>query len=448
MRDLLIALIIFGSIPYVFMRPYIGMYLWSWLSYMNPHRLTYGFAFSFPFNQLVALVTLASFFFSKEPKRFPWSWPSVIWLVFVLWTCITTMVAIDSEHSQVEWSRFMKIQLMILFTYLLVNTKVKIEGLVWVISLSIGFYGFKGGIFTILSGGKYLVWGPPNSFLTGNNEIAFAMVVVLPLLYYLFSASKNKYAKWGVLSVLLLSVAAILGSYSRGAFLAMSAMGFMLLLKSDKKIPVLIMTVIAGIAVLSFMPAKYMERMNTIKTYQQDGSAMGRINAWGFAINLANDRPITGGGFTTFREELFPRYAPNPDNFHDAHSIYFEVLGEQGYVGLVLFLLMGAVTFFYSDGTVRKAKARSDLKWARDLAAMLQVGIVGYAVGGAFLGLAYWDMPYHLVALSVLVRKAVEEELTKEAPSAEPAVGEKTEQRMPVRNPFGYSKTTVNHGRK
>jgi len=72
------------------------------------------------------------------------------------------------------------------------------------------------------------------------------------------------------------------------------------------------------------MPDAWMQRMGTIKTYEQDGSAMGRINAWHFAFNLALDRPIVGGGFETFQPDLFLKYAPEPENYHDSHSIYFE----------------------------------------------------------------------------------------------------------------------------
>ncbi len=81
--------------------------------------------------------------------------------------------------------------------------------------------------------------------------------------------------------------------------------------------------------------------MWTIRDYQEDSSSMGRINAWHFAANLAADRPVVGGGFQVFTPELFQKYAPNPTDFHDAHSIYFESLAEQGYVGLALFVLIG-----------------------------------------------------------------------------------------------------------
>jgi probable O-glycosylation ligase (exosortase A-associated) len=138
---------------------------------------------------------------------------------------------------------------------------------------------------------------------------------------------------------------------------------------------------------------------------------MGRINAWRFAFNLASDHPIVGGGFQTFTPELFLVYAPNPTKFHDAHSIFFEVLAEQGYVGLLLFLIMGLLTVLMAGRTIRLARGREDLQWASLLAGMLQVSLVGYVVGGTFLGLAYFDLPYSLLALVVATHGVVVREL-------------------------------------
>ncbi|MCK5481680.1 MAG: putative O-glycosylation ligase, exosortase A system-associated, partial [Gammaproteobacteria bacterium] len=73
MRDIVLTIIFFGLLPLVFSRPYVGIYLWTWLGLMNPHRLTYGFAFDFPFAQIVAITTLISMFASKEPKQIPWT---------------------------------------------------------------------------------------------------------------------------------------------------------------------------------------------------------------------------------------------------------------------------------------------------------------------------------------------------------------------------------------
>ena len=130
-----------------------------------------------------------------------------------------------------------------------------------------------------------------------------------------------------------------------------------------------------------------------------------------FAINVAKDRPLVGGGFGAFKKETFYKYAPEPEDVHDAHSIYFEVLGEHGFVGLILFLIFWAMVLKTGNWTIKHTRDRPDLNWANNLTAMSQAGLVGYAVGGAFLGLAYYDLPYHLMAIIVITRSIVEKEL-------------------------------------
>ncbi len=409
MRDILVTLVVFGLLPVVLMRPYVGVYLWSWLGYMNPHRLGWGFAYNFPFVQVAAIVTLLSMFFSKEPKSLPNSPLVVVWGLFALWMCLATAVAIDPGHSVTELTRTLKIQLMILVTFLLINDKEKLHNLVWVVAISIGFFGIKGGFFTVATGGNFRVWGPPGSFIQGNNELALALIIVLPLFRYLQLSSQNKWVRRGLVVAMMLCAASILASYSRGAFLAGGAMVVMLWLKSRHRLA----TGVVGVAVLAtflaFLPDKWFERMSTIENFEEDASAMGRINAWQFAFNLALARPLTGGGFDTFTPELFWKYAPNPAAFHDAHSIYFEVLAEQGFVGLGLFLIMWFYTYRIAGKIARQCRSREDMIWARDLAAMLQVSIVGYGVGGAFLGLAYFDLPYHIMAMVAILHHLVKE---------------------------------------
>lgn len=414
MRDLVVTMLVLGSLPFILMRPWIGILVWSWLGYMNPHRLTFGFAFNFPFSMLVATVTLVAVVFSSEKRRFPITPLTVVWLVFIFWMNLTTVLALNPEGAWAEWDRAMKIQLFALLTVYLINNPERVKALVWVIALSLGFFGGKGGLFSIASGGQYLVFGPPGSFFAENNTLALALIMTLPLVYYLQQHASRRWMRWGLTALIGLMMLSILTSHSRGALLAGSAMLAFLILKSRHKVRFALAALIAVPLMLSFMPEKWFDRMSTISTYDEDASAMGRINAWYFAYNLALDRPIVGGGFLVFTPELFLDYAPDPDDFHDAHSIYFEVLGEHGFVGLGLFGLLGWLTFRSGSWIIRAAKERPDLVWARDLAAMIQVSLVGYAVGGAFLGLAYFDLYYHFIGIIVILRQIVQTRLAEE----------------------------------
>jgi probable O-glycosylation ligase (exosortase A-associated) len=257
----------------------------------------------------------------------------------------------------------------------------------------------------------YQVRGPLNTFIGGNNEIGLALIMTIPLLRYLQLNSNQKWLKLGLVGAMVLSGIAAIGSQSRGALVGALAMGLFLWLKSRNKLSTGFMLATASLMVALVMPQHWYDRMSTIETYEEDASAQGRINAWHFAFHVATDRPLTGGGFETFTPDLFQKYAPDPDDVHDAHSIYFEVLGEHGFIGLGLFLLLAVFAWRSAAWTIRRARRDPGRKWAADLAAMVQVSLVGYAAGGAFLGLAYFDLYYHLVAIIVLTRRILVREV-------------------------------------
>jgi probable O-glycosylation ligase (exosortase A-associated) len=178
-------------------------------------------------------------------------------------------------------------------------------------------------------------------------------------------------------------------------------MGAFLWLKSPNKVQIGVLIGFSVLVLVPIMPEAWVERMQTIRTYDEDASAMGRFNAWGMAINLASAR-IFGGGFDTFQRAQFAQYAPDPAYQADAHSIYFEVLGEHGFVGLGLFLALGLSTWMASARIRRATETVPDLSWMATLARMVQVSLVAYATTGAFLGMAYFDYAYNLVLILVV----------------------------------------------
>lgn len=403
MRDIAIFVIVFGSLPFILRRPWLGILMLSWLGYMNPHRQAWGLAYDFPFSFVAAIATLLGFLFTRN-KEMLWTRETMVQIVFLAWMFFTTLFAFFPDDAWQNWDKVWKVHLIIFLTIMLIKDRQQLTWLIWVIVGSIGYYGIKGGIFTIATGGGYRVYGPAGSFFGDNNEMALVLTMLLPLLYYLRLQSQQPWVKRGLVLAMLLFAVAAIGSQSRGGLLAMVAMGFMLWLKSRKKLVTFVYAVIAVATIAALMPATWYERMSTIKTYEQDASAMGRINAWHTAFNVAKDR-LTGGGFQMFRGVIFQKYAPDPLAVHDSHSIYFEVLGEHGFIGLALFLALGVLTWIRARKVIARCKNSPQHKWAADLAAMIQVSMVGYAVGGAFLGLAYFDLPYHLMAMVLLAAK-------------------------------------------
>ena len=410
MRDLVLALFLFGSIPFILWRPAVGVFLWVWVSVMNPHRLTWDYAYDYQFAQVIAVATLVGLLFSREPKRPPVTPVTVVLFMMVLWMNVTTFFAIDTAGSLPMWERVMKIQFMVFVALYLLHSKQHVQVLIWVVAGSVAFFGIKGGLFTLREGGEYRVWGPAGSFIEENNALALALVMTIPLLQYLQLQATNRWVRWGLVGSMVLCGFSALGSHSRGALLAITAMLTVFWLKGHNKLVTGLVLVLLVPVAIGFMPENWEDRMRSIQNYEQDGSAMGRINAWGMAWNLASDR-LLGGGFEIYNLGVFGRYAPDPTHFQGAHSIYFQMLGEHGFIGLGLFLLLWFLVWRDASWIARQARSRNELRWASDLARMIQVSLVGYAVGGAFLNLAYYDVPYYLLIALVLTRRLVEKEI-------------------------------------
>jgi putative inorganic carbon (HCO3(-)) transporter len=403
MRDILLLAVFVGLLPFAVRRTWIAVLLWTWVSIMNPHKLAWGFAIDMPFAAAAAIAAFVSLPYNRDRLHFPWDKSVIALLLFIVWTAITTAFAFFPGPALDQLIKVVKIQAMTLVALAAIRERKHIELFVWVNALSIGFYGFKGGIFTITSGGASRVWGPGGGFIEGNNEIGLALIMVIPLLNYLRLVTRQRLLRWLLMVVMLLSAVAALGTQSRGAFLAIAAMIFVLWLRSSRKFYSATFIVSVSLALLAFMPDTWTDRMRTIQTYEEDSSAMGRLNAWQMAVNLANDR-LTGGGFVVDEASVFARYAPIPADLHAAHSIYFQVLGEHGWVGLGLFVAIGLYAFAAAGRVRRQALEQPEADWLHHLAGMIQVSMVGYAVGGAFLSLAYFDLPYNMLVVVVACR--------------------------------------------
>lgn len=418
MRDILVSIIVFGLLPLVFKRPYIGVLMWVWISVMNPHTQGWGFATTFPFAALIGGVTLVSLVFTKHSKNLPFTSVTWFFIAFVMWMNVTTMFALYPEESFEQWVKVIKIMLMTFVTMMLIKTRRHIHLLIGVIVLSLGYYGVKGGVFTVATGGEDKVWGPEGTFIGGNNEIALALIMTIPLMHYLQMTSSKMWVRHSLTVAMILCALAALGTYSRGALLAIAAMGGFLWLKSQHKFRIALFVFVMALPALAFMPEQWGERMDTINTYEEDLSVKGRFNAWWMAYNLAKERPLVGGGFEVSMPELFLLYAPDPEDLHAAHSVYFQVLGEHGFVGLGLYLLLALSTWRTGSWIIRNIGKQEEYRWAYNLATMVQVSLIGFAVGGAFLSLLYFDVPYYLMAAMVATRVLVEKELKGKAAAA------------------------------
>ncbi len=416
MRDIVITIVILGLLTLVPKRPWVGVLMWVWVSVMTPQRFAFGFAYSLPFAALIAAVTLLSMVKSKDQVDFPINTITILFIVFPLWMCVTSVFALESNRVYDRWKTVMKIFFFLLVAASLLKSRKHVDWLIWVIVFSVGFFGVKGGIFTIMTGGGSKVWGPPGEGpYSDNNAISAALVMVIPLMFYLRSVVPSKWAKHGLLGAAGLSAMAILGSQSRGAFLGVLTMLVFLWLKSKSKFGLAILLIALLPVAIGFMPDSWESRMRTIETYEQDTSAMGRINAWVMAFNLANARPLVGGGFEVWTPNSFAKYAPDPTDVHAAHSNYFQILGEHGYIGLGLFLSILIVGWSWAGRIIKLSQQKPELAWAASLARAVQVSLIGYSAAGAFINIGYWEIMYYEIVALMVVRNLLEPQNPKHA---------------------------------
>lgn len=421
MRDIVFISIVVAACGAALAHPWIGVLAWTWISVMNPHAYTWA-AQNMPVAAMVAGATLIGMVLTRDRIQFFVTREVAVLLLFMAWMTISFLFAFDREGSYEMWNKVMKIDFMILVTLALLYTKRHIMAFVIVVVFSLAFYGVKGGVFTIATGGDYKVWGP-GGFIGGNNEMALALITVIPLMRFLQLQLANRWYRHAMTVAMILTAASALGSHSRGALLALVAMGAFMWLRSGAKIVMGMMIAVLAVGLLMFMPEEWGMRMHTIQNYEQDASAMGRINAWWMAFNLAKAR-LTGGGFNIYEPEIFAQYAPDPNLFLAAHSIYFQVLGEHGLPGLAIYLLLGWFVWRKARTLARMRNAPPELAWCRDLGAMTQASLVGFGVGGAFLSLAYFDLPYNLMVMIVLAHRWIEQRARDERTAAARLIAE------------------------
>jgi probable O-glycosylation ligase (exosortase A-associated) len=390
--------------------PYIGALAWIWIALMSPHQYVYGIASSLPVNLIEALITLGAWVVSKEPKRIPLNACTLLLLLFMLWISLTTLTSLAPDSAWELWQRNIKNLLLGLVIAGLMTNRIRLHALAWTVVFSLGYFGIKGGLFTIITAGGGHVMGEAG-VLGDNNNFALAMCMVLPLMNYLRLSSEHRLVRLGLLGGMVLTVIAILGTYSRGGLIGLSVAALFLLSKSQRKL----LLGICGIAVLALgytiMPDTWTQRMDTIQSAGKDDSFQGRVQVWRFSYNIALAHPLVGGGLGASENgAVFNTYSTDYVPFgRAAHSIYFQVLGDHGFAGLLIFLaLLGAV---WRQCTVVKKRAtgRPELAWAMDLATMIQVSWAGYMVAGAALSMAYYDLAYielgAIVALRQIVRQ-------------------------------------------
>jgi probable O-glycosylation ligase (exosortase A-associated) len=435
MRDLILFIIIAIPITISFFRPYFGIFIWSGITFFRPHRYTWGFMYKFPVAAVIAVPTLIGCLFTSNINKQFMKRETFLLAVLWIWYCITFLYAMQVPlfqghilDAKWEWVRVSKVLLITFTMILLVTSHQRLKSLVMVTALSFGALAIKGAIFGVRTGGESRVWGPPDSFIADNNSFALAVNMSLPMLFFLARDEKRRTYRWLLHLAFACGVLSVVLTYSRGGLLGLAAVLLAITFKSRYKLVGVFLVALSFAAVITFAPPQWMNRMGGLVRGDVDMSGHQRLVSWGTSWNFAMDYPITGGSFNALPDvELFQRYQPEPlpGGFQSSgpHSIYFQTLEEQGFVGLGIYLVLVASCWASLFSLRHRARRSPNTQWIVPYTHMIEVALFGFLVSGAFLGLANFDLFYQLVAMVIILKMLYR----SETPVSVPVRAEETE---------------------
>lgn len=401
------------SIPVCFLRPFYGIVLWTIVAFLNPQSFTWTAFDAFPWAVSVAVPTmLGMLVFDRKFERLAsreLGLLVLLWIWFTVTTLVSTSLPEFAHHATDTWDKWRfvsKILLMTVCTIPIVSSFQRLRYLVITIAACFGVFVVKAFPFVIATGGAYRLYGPERSMIADNTDFGLALTMTLPLYFCLAQAEKKGWLKGLFWLLFVLTIPAIFFTYSRGALIGLGVVFFVMVLQSRRRLVLLPVAVLGVVFALSFAPGKWQDRMDFMRPDVVDASAQSRLNAWEYARRLAADYPITGGGFATFTEELYERYWPGTiGNIYGAHSIYFQVLAEHGYVGLGLYLLL-ILSCFLRTWRLRTAARLHNDNEVGQYAHMFRLSLIAFLISGAFLGRAYFDYFFTIIACVIILDRA------------------------------------------
>jgi probable O-glycosylation ligase (exosortase A-associated) len=414
-RDLFVLAIVFASLPVILFRPFFGLLIYSWLAYMRPQDMAWGMSRVLPLSQWVALAMLLGIVVTLGRERLATlKLQTVLMALLVLWISVTVLTAVLPEMAKEIYGHYWKGILIAILTTGLVRDRERFRTLVICIAFSLGFLGAKRGLIGLLQGGAQYNDGP-GGFMRDNNSFALMLNMSLPLLVGIATTDPRRWVRITASVMAALTVPTIFFTFSRGGLLTLCIVSGLLIWRSKNR---WLVAVVMAVSLLGFVALtsdavteKYMQRAETIDDYQEDGSAMGRINAWKTSWYVFLDYPVFGVGPNNLAA-VFQRYSPEPGRFRVAHNAYFQLLAECGLPGLLLFLgAIGAALW-----RMQRLRDLTRQPWIETQARMFQISILGYLAGSMFLNMAYNEVIYHLIGLTVCLEVVAEAEALAKAP--------------------------------
>ena len=418
MRDLMLLGFMAVLFPMAISNSFSAYLLWGWAGLIALNSYLYGFMSGVPFVQIFAVIALGLILIKRDGEQIGFTANRTIFLFAVLavHAALAAACAYDGLPRNAETiSNILKTLLYCSLMPMLVTSRLRIHAVVVAVVLALSFHGLLDGLKFLASGGTHNARGVAK--FGDNNYLAMALATVIPLQLYLYRYSKHRLTKMGFASVALLTILAVVATHSRGGLLTLFCVAIWLLWGSKRKTVGLASLFACAVLVAAMAPASWTERMETMQHAGEDSSFMTRVAVWKKSTAIALAHPVVGGGFfavqspPTFEKFRYEQGlmgfidAPDPA-MYAAHSIYFQVMSDMGFVGFFIYFSVLANAFIVRF-EIRKLAEKQGLsaKWAADLSNMLAAGLIAFMVGGALLSAAYLEIPFLMIALMEVVKQ-------------------------------------------
>lgn len=403
-------------------RPFLWVLAYLYVDILVPQKVSWGFLSQLPLSLIAFVLAFGGWLMldDKRDSRFTLRQGMIAALLGYCW--LTTMNADYPDAAADKWSWVWKALLFAIFLPLTLRTRLRIEAVATTMVLTLGAILMSGGIKTLAGGGGYgtlrtLV--DENAGIYEGSTLSTVAIAIIPLIWWV--ARHGTLFPRGRLTLLFaaaLTFAAMLipiGTQTRTGLLCLGVLVVLSLRSVKRRFLYIGLAGLAGVAALPFLPASYTERMSTIENHRSDQSASTRVAVWRWTLDYVRDHPF-GGGFDAFLGNEIKvetvKAAGSANNVslevteaYDAsrayHSSYFEMLGEQGWPGLALWLWLHALGLWQMERVRARYRRRADpaQTWQAPLATALQQGQLVYLVGSLFVGIAFQPFIFMLIGL-------------------------------------------------
>lgn len=408
-----------------------------WVDTFTPQKIAYSIINEFPVSEIMAVAAIGAYLLLDRKRPPAMNIITILVAAMGAWITFTTfMDPVRPVDAFGKWDWAFKTVVFSGFMPAMFRSRVQIEAFlqIYIFSLAGQFLPFAAK--TILSGGRYgvnygLVEG--NGGLAEGSRLATVCLLIIPIIIFLMRNTiilpRWRIVRYGYMGMVVACLAACFGTFERTALVGIVVLAVGFLLRSRHRLiysGICAAGIIFGSSYVLSSGSEWVTRMKTITTYTQDNSAYVRILVWEWTLDFVKTHPY-GGGFNAFLvdEIKLPGTHDHPEPVIDKgrafHSIYFEVLGEHGWVGLGIFLSLFATSFLTLQSVATRAKRLVGMEWCYDLARMVQISLLVPMTCGAFIGIAFQSEIYYLFALAVMLRQQIRvaERLANAAPKPE-----------------------------